>query len=161
VKLVPEGDALDVVRVLTRRVLEYWRALGVPGDRGERTFRGWLVCELLVGRYRWPCDRILAGEVFDLLLLDRHRLAPRIYVETKTPVERRLKPAAERETAERCSTYGLGTLERAYLTNGWLWREYEVHRVGAGSELRLVADLDIETASPAEFDALTRRLRDG
>lgn len=144
---------------LTGRVAEYEAAMGIPGDLGERAFRGWLTCELLRETLGWPCHLIVSGEVFDLLLLSARTRSPRVYVETKRPADPLKLPQHERETLDRCSRYGLGTLEVAYLTNGWHWRRYRLSSPRGVIDATFEAEVHVRDATAEELDDLLVDLR--
>ena len=44
-----ENDALVAIRAILRRYDSYCGRLNVPGNWGERAFRGWLMTDLLMG----------------------------------------------------------------------------------------------------------------
>jgi hypothetical protein len=113
------ANALEVV---LSRYEELGPRLGYPGDFGERAFRFWLVADVLMPVCHWPTERIVMGEVYDVLLLDRRRM-PAITIETKPPGHRVTKQDVAKFEG-RLQHYS--TLRYAFFTDGRYWRRLEV-----------------------------------
>lgn len=96
--------------------------LGYPGDFGERAFRFWLAVDVLMPVYNWPTERIVMGEVYDILLLDRRRM-PAITIETKSPGHRVTRQDVAKFEAR---LHHYPTLRYAYFTDGGYWRRLQV-----------------------------------
>jgi hypothetical protein len=86
-------DIRRKLKELADRVRERRRRT-VPGEGGERAMRAWLAMEIFGPAFGWPSERIVVGERFDVLLLDR-RGRPVINIETKdvdhTPTRKELE----------------------------------------------------------------------
>lgn len=115
-------SATDQLRRLLQRYDELRRRLGFPGDFGERAFRRWLTLDVLQPCFGWPSDRIVFGEVYDLLLLSRVR-QPVVTIETKIPKHR---PTHADIAAFEGRLHHYGTLHYAFFTDGYIWRRLEL-----------------------------------
>lgn len=126
-------DALVQLTALLARYDDLKQRLGFPGDFGERAFRGWLVLDVLQQCYGWDSERLVFGEVYDLLLLSRNRL-PVVTIETKIP-SHRPTPTDIRSFENRLHHYA--TLHYAYFTDGYVWRRLHL---AAPSGMQVVLD---------------------
>lgn len=115
-------SALHVIRAILQRHAEYGGRFNVPGDWGERAFRGWIVLDLLHDTLKWPSTHIVMGERHDLLLLNTS-LSPIVTIETKRPGHE-ASPAERKDFEDRLAHYG--TLRWAFLTNGEEWTRLEL-----------------------------------
>ncbi len=109
--------ALTAIKTLLRRYDQYTGRLNVPGDWGERAFRGWLAMDLLCDALGWPSAHVVFGERFDILLLDQS-LYPVVNIETKKP---RHEASSKEKTSFEDRLKYYGTLRWACLTNGTAW----------------------------------------
>lgn len=116
--------------------------VGFRGDFGERAFRFWLVLDVLMPVYGWRHERVVAGEVYDLLLLDRREQCV-VAIETKNPGH---VPTKEDIRAFEGRLHHFPTLQWAFFTDGRIWRR-----------LRLSAPVGRQTIIGDE----TARLGDG
>lgn len=146
-----------VIAELVDRVQDHQR-YGIPGDWGERVFRGWLSCRLLHGHFQLDCYAVVQGETFDVLLMDTRRMIPVIYIETKNPLYP-LTSRHERETEERCREYMLRTIEHAYLTNGHEWKLYDVLASSGSVNVEHRLTLNLEEDSNEDFERLLNPMR--
>ena len=115
-------EAVDQLRKLLQRYDDLRGRLGFPGDFGERAFRGWLVLDVLQPCFGWPSERIVFGEIYDLLLLTRVR-QPAVTIETKIP---RHRPSTADIADFEGRLHHYGTLQYAFFTDGYLWRRLEL-----------------------------------
>ncbi len=113
---------LTVLNEIIHRYDRYTGRLNIPGEWGERAFRGWLVLDFLFAELGWPSTHIILGERFDILLLNA-AMHPVVSIETKKPRYQ----ASERERRDfrnRLPMYP--TLEWAFLTNGTCWERFRL-----------------------------------
>ncbi|HSP15105.1 MAG TPA: N-6 DNA methylase [Thermoanaerobaculia bacterium] len=145
-------------RVVLKSILERCEAIdpaaAFPGEGGERPFRGWLRSEFLEKVLGWPPLQVLAGERFDILLLDDGG-HPVVYIETKPPAAK--KVAKEFKTFEnRLREYP--TLRSAYFTNGYEWDRLDLAAPSGSPVVVRRTSLNLDTASESPladfFDAL-------
>lgn len=95
----------------------------VPGEGGERPFRGRLCEALLEKVLGWPPEFILSGEKFDIRLLNPQD-QPVVTIETKEPGH--ITAEAEYKAfLARLRHYP--SLRHAYLTNGSHWERFDIH----------------------------------
>jgi hypothetical protein len=136
-------SALSTIRAILKRHADYAGRFAVPGDWGERAFRGWLVLDLLHGYMKWPSSHILLGERHDILLLN-DSLSPVITVETKRPDYDASKSEWKNFEA-RLPHYG--TLRWAFLTNGKNWTRLEILAPKGKIQIRSRQEIDVTKAS--------------
>jgi len=108
----------DVVNKIMKRYEDYTNYLRYPGDWGERAFRFWLVMELFHNYLKWPIDKIVFGERFDVLLIN-DEIKPVINIETKKPG---VGSKSYSIFKNRIKDYQ--TLNYAVLTDGFDWLIY-------------------------------------
>src|SRR3989338_4679955 len=102
----------------------------VPGEGGERPFRGRLCEALLEKTLGWPPEFILPGERFDIRLLNSEG-HPVLTIETKEPEH--ITAEAEYKTfLARLKYYP--SLQHAFMTNGSSWERYDIEAALAGEE---------------------------
>ena len=119
----PLGQAiLNALQTILRRCEEAGERVGFPGEGRERSFRAWLVSDLLCAVLGWPAEKIVVGERFDVLLQDADGF-PVVTIETKTPYHQSSKSERE-QFEERLSGYG--TLRTAVFTNGSEWERLDI-----------------------------------
>ncbi len=112
----------------------------VPGEGGERAFRGRLKEALLEKVFGWPPEFMSLGEKFDILLFDPAG-QPVVTIETKEPGH--ITTGAEYKTfLARLKHYP--SLRQAYLTNGSYWERYEID----------AALMDEEEITPEHFEEI-------
>lgn len=142
-----------------RKILEYHERLGsrlaFPGDWGERSFRGWLLIDLLHSELGWPSEHLLLGEVFDILTLDAY-LRPVINIETKAP-SHEATPAELTRFRERLSSFG--TLRFAVLTDGWRWTVLHLSAPRGVQHVEFEEILDIRKAPAERVTAMLEQFR--
>jgi hypothetical protein len=131
----------------------------VPGERGERPFRGRLCEAFLEKVFGWPPEFILSGERFDISLLNPQD-QPVLTIETKEPGH--ITTEAEYKTfLSRLKHYP--SLRHAYLTNGSYWERFDIQV--ALTEQEEVTPGDFEDVgpggAPALFEDLSVRQRVG
>ena len=139
-----ENDAIVAIRAILQRYDSYCGRLNVPGDWGERVFRGWLMTDLLMTAQGWPSALIVIGERFDILLLDS-TLHPVVNIETKKPYH---KTTAKdwNDFESRLSFYK--TLRWAFLTNGQNWTRLALLAPGGKQTITDRTEIDIRTVVP-------------
>jgi hypothetical protein len=124
------NDILDWCRSKAR--------MQVPGEGGERPFRGRLCEALLEKVLGWPPEFILSGEKFDIRLLNPQD-QPVVTIETKEPGH--ITSEAEYKAfLARLRHYP--SLRHAYLTNGSYWERFDIH----------AALTDQEEITPGHFE---------
>lgn len=139
----------DCLSTILERCADAEARLGFPGEGGERSFRGWLVSDLLVSLLGWPVERVNVGERFDILLQDADGF-PIVTIETKTPGHKASR--SERQDFEsRLSAFG--ALRTAYLTNGSEWERLDIFAPTGTLEVRDRSSLRLETAATEEIEA--------
>jgi hypothetical protein len=141
--------AHTIVGEILARYNDYSGRFSVPGEWGERAFRGWLVLDLLASYYRWPSAHILLGERLDILLLD-HTIHPVVTIETKMPGYE-AKPQEWHQFEARLAFYG--TLRWAFLTNGGAWTRYELSSPQGRATVVGRASIDVAKDSPTQVEA--------
>lgn len=139
---------LDCLHAILKRCKEAGVRLDFPGEGGERSFRGWLVTDLITEVLGWPAGKVVVGERFDILLQDADGF-PVVTIETKSPYHKASKK--ERKVfEERLSAYG--TLRTAYFTNGAEWVRLDIFAPGGDLEIRDRFTLQLKAASPEEAE---------
>jgi hypothetical protein len=138
--------ATDQMRAILQRYDELKQRLGYPGDFGERAFRGWLVMDLLMPVFGWPSERIVFGEVYDLILLSRARL-PVITIETKVP---RHRPTALDVSKFEGRLFHYATLEYAFFTDGTEVRR--LHLAAPEGDQLVLEDVSIAVSKSVDFE---------
>jgi len=120
------------VRAKTEDILArfdlYSGHLHFPRDWGERPVRAWMGVEVFRDILAWPLERIVFGEMFDLLLIDSG-LNPRVYVETKAPrtltrekqIDKILKKAVDLARL-------YPTIDQVLVTDAIRWIRFDVKR---------------------------------
>lgn len=127
--------------------------LGFPGDFGERAFRGWLVMDVLQTCFGWPPERVVFGEIYDLLLLSR-TMQPVVTIETKIP---RHRPTAADVAAFNGRLHHYSTLQWAYFTDGYAWHRLQL---AAPDGLQIVLNEDrARLDEPDRFEDVVRPLQ--
>jgi hypothetical protein len=120
----------------------------VPGEGGERAFRGRLCEALLEKAFGWPPEFILSGEKFDVRLLNPQD-QPVVTIETKEP-EHTTSEAEYRAFFDRLKHYP--SLRHAYITNGAFWERYDIQTPPPGEEE--LGSEHFEDVGPGHADAL-------
>ena len=124
---VAEIARKKIIEIL-RRFDSYSGHLHFPRDWGERPVRAWLAVEVFGGILGWPIERIIFGERFDILLIDRS-LNPRVYIETKAPYS-----LADSKKIDRylVKAVALGrrypTINHIVLTDANYWHRFDLQR---------------------------------
>ena len=136
-------EAITAIKTLLRRYDRYTGRLNVPGDWGERAFRGWLAMDLLCDALGWPSSHVVLGERFDILLLDQG-LHPVVNIETKKPYYE-ASPREKANFEDRLKYYG--TLRWACLTNGTSWLRLSLLSPSGTQVIQERKTLNIEKAS--------------
>jgi hypothetical protein len=124
---------MQKIEDILERYDRYGRLLHYPHEWGERALRGWLVCEIFHELLNWPYECIVFGERYDVLFVN-DLIRPIIYLETKRVSEKLTKEHVEK-FLERISSYG--SLRYALITNGSLWRRYDIITGHSEEALRL------------------------
>jgi hypothetical protein len=146
----PTGAAIiDCLRTILKRCKEAGMRLDYPGEGGERPFRHWLATDLLEKVLKWPTEKVIVGERFDILIQDGDNF-PIVTIETKTPYHKATKK--EREDFEKRLS-GYGTLRTAYFTNGREWERLDIFAPTGEMVIRDQFALNIEATQPEEVEA--------
>lgn len=143
---------IDVVTAILERYEKGKEKLAYPGEGGERRFRGWLVSDLLGQFFKWPADRIVVGEIFDIILQDTDDF-PVITIETKTPYHIATKKDLE-DFEKRLSAYG--TLHTAYFTNGVKWERLDIFSPQGELMIKSRTKLELDKTTPRETEEFFR-----
>src|SRR5689334_12721788 len=136
-------SGLEIVRRIIARHDEYVGRFAVPGEGSERTFRTWLVLELLHMGMQWPPSHIIGGERHELLLVD-DQLMPVITIETKDP-DHEATQADWNAFQGRLPHYS--TLRYAYITNGRIWDSLDLETRAGQIHVQKRAKLNITTTT--------------
>jgi len=120
--------------------------LNYPGEGGERSFRGWLQNMMLIDLLKWPSDRVVVGERFDLLMRDRHGF-PVVTIETKSPGH---ETTAREQQDFESRLSGYGTLQYAFITNGRTWERLSLLAPSGQTEVVDRRVLDVRDATPEQ-----------
>lgn len=143
-----QRDAKTVVGEILTRYNDYSGRFSVPGEWGERAFRGWLVLDLFSSYYGWPSTHILHGERLDVLLLDR-AIHPVVTIETKKPGYE-AKETEWKQFEDRLAFYG--TLRWAFLTNGRSWTRFQISSPQGNVTVIGRKTIDVIQASSSEVE---------
>jgi hypothetical protein len=146
-------SAFDGEKILSRltEILDWCRSkarMQVPGEGGERPFRGRLCEAFLEKGFGWPPEFILSGERFDISLLNPQD-QPVLTIETKEP-EHITTEAEYRTFLSRLKHYP--SLRHAYITNGSYWERFDIQ--GALTDQEEVTPGDFEDVGPGRAPAL-------
>jgi len=146
-----QGKAVvaSLLKIL-KRCEESGIRLGYPGEGGERPFRAWLVTDLLIEVLKWPSERIVVGERFDILLQDSEGF-PVITIETKKPYRKASKK--ERDDFENRLS-GYGTLRYAYFTNGGEWERLDIASPSGNLIIKERFNMNLQEATTEEVEAI-------
>ncbi|MGB3863378.1 MAG: hypothetical protein WBF32_08590 [Candidatus Aminicenantaceae bacterium] len=143
---------LKTLKSLLERCEKSGLKIGYPGEGGERPFRHWLAVDLLEKVLKWPSNKVIVGERFDILLQDSAEF-PIVTIETKAPYRKASKK--ERKNFEdRLS--GFGTLRTVYFTNGNEWERLEIFSPKGKLEIREQIEFNLEKATPEEDISIKR-----
>src|SRR5579863_8634919 len=149
----------DKILATIREVLEWCRtksSMRIPGEGGERAFRGRLTEALIEKVLGWPAEFILSGERFDISLLNTDE-QPIVTIETKEPGH---------ITTELEYKIFLGRLKRypslrfAYITNGSYWERFDLlAQVDSNDEITpdLFEDVSVGTSTVLFADTSSKR----
>ncbi|MGD0551628.1 MAG: hypothetical protein ABSB25_03140 [Sedimentisphaerales bacterium] len=134
---------MNALNEILKRYDKYTGRLNIPGDWGERAFRGWLILDFLSTELGWPSTHIILGERFDILLLN-DSLHPVVNIETKKPRSRIIQKE-KKDFLNRLSMYP--TLEWAFLTNGIYWGRFRLLAPEGNQKILEKAEFELEKAS--------------
>jgi hypothetical protein len=146
----------NVLNQILQRCDKYTGRLNIPGEWGERAFRGWIILDFLFTELGWPSTHIILGERFDILLLNES-LHPVVNIETKKP-RTRIRQKEKKDFQNRLAMYP--TLEWAFLTNGIYWDRFKLLAPGGNQKILEETEYELEKASEETtkefFEAINR-----
>lgn len=141
----------EKIKSVVSEILTWCRSkapMQVPGEGGERPFRGRLCEAFLEKTLGWPPEFILPGERFDIRLLNSED-HPVVTIETKEPEH--ITAEAEYKTfLARLKHYP--SLQHAFLTNGSYWERFDIDAALQGDEE--ITPGDFEEVGPKKGPAL-------
>jgi hypothetical protein len=134
---------INVLNGILQRYDKYTGRLNIPGEWGERAFRGWIILDFLFTELGWPSTNIILGERFDILLLNE-ALHPVVNIETKKPRSRIIQQE-KKDFLNRLAMYP--TLEWAFLTNGIYWSSFRLLAPEGNQKILEKMEYELEKAT--------------
>src|SRR5438445_5937131 len=127
------------------------------GEGQERLLRTMLRDRLLVQALAWPQEKMVNGELLDLMGFDSINYLV-VYVETKTPKNKRLSKNDVSNFERKLRVQG--TCEAGMITNGHRIISYKCSTGTLGVEVAKMSEVDLdELASQASSGKITMEYR--